>query len=69
MDEDMADSLTEIAEAGGSLQQGPPFQRHYVSILTLLCSGANIIAFNTVMQIGFMGVEGGRDLIRVITGS
>jgi hypothetical protein len=34
-DEEMAVSLTEIAEAGGSLQQGPPFQRHYVSILTL----------------------------------
>jgi hypothetical protein len=48
MDEEMVVSLTEIAEAGGSLQQGPPFQRHYVSILTLLCSGANVIAFNTL---------------------
>ncbi|KAH9571776.1 hypothetical protein CY35_02G110900 [Sphagnum magellanicum] len=30
MDEERATVLTEIGEAGGSLQQGPPFSRHYV---------------------------------------
>jgi hypothetical protein len=33
MDEERATVLTEVGEAGGSLQQGPPFSRHYVSFL------------------------------------
>ncbi len=43
MDEERATVLTEIGEAGGSLQQGPPFSRHYVSFN---CLGLLLFSFS-----------------------